>query len=467
MKKRIALLTMALLLVAAPAIAVETMIVPTGVIQWDKSAAFDGYNLVSPNLHNTTYLLDMQGNVVHKWTVASHPSYKTAGHPGLYAELLPNGHLLRGLRFQPKVVPFGGVSGAIQELDWDGKVVWEHVIYGPTANTHHAFERMPNGNTLIVAWQYKTYDEAVAKGRKPDTLPRKGADRQVDGIVYDGFWEDYVVEVDAKGKEVWSWHSWDHIGAGPDQLDINYVLPVDDYYGDSDWLHLNSVRYIPETNQILVMSRNFGEFYLIDKASGKITYRWGNPSAYGKGERPSFLNDGAQILFGPHDATWLGDGKVLLFDNGWQRPAANRSRVMIVDTKTGNMVWEYKPLNLNSFYSAFQGSAQMLPNGNVLVVSTQTGHTFEVTGGEKPRVVWEFINPWTHKGPTPILTDANALDAPGDINIMGNFTHRVFRYAKDYPGLKGRDLSKAQPLFPDAPNWVEIFQKAAALKPAM
>ncbi len=459
MKKLLSALVVTLgILTATPSLAVESMLTPTGVLQWDKTAAFEGYTLLSPNLHPNVYLLDMQGNVVHTW--------KTAGNPGLYAELLPNGHLLRGLRIMPKIVPFGGISGAVQELDWDGNVVWEHKIYSPTNGTHHAYDRMPNGNTLIVAWQYKTYEEAIKKGRKPDTLPKKGSGHKRDGVEYDGFWEDYIVEVDDKGKEVWAWHSWDHIGKGADKLDINYILPIDNYYGDSDWLHINSVRYIKETNQLLIVSRNFGEVFLLDKATGKIVYRWGNPSTHGKGERPGFLNPGSQILFGPHDATWLGDGKVMLFDNGWQRPDITRSRVLELDTKTNKITWEYKALNGNSFYSAYQGSSQKLPNGNVLVTSTHTGHIFELTGDAKPRVVWEFVNPWTHKGPTPVLSEAYALDAPSDINIMGNFVHRAFRYNKDYPGLAGKDLSNKQALYPDAPNWMELYEKAALLKAA-
>lgn len=439
------------------AYAVESLSTPTGLHQWNQSEAFNGYTLVTPNLSNNVYLIDMEGNVVHKW--------ETAGKPGLYAELLPNGNLLRGIRFDPKPVPFGGVSGAVQEIDWDGKVVWEKKIFSPTNVTHHAFDRMPNGNTLIICWGYKTYDEAMAKGRTPGTLPKKG-EGEGDGIAYDGLWEDYIVEVDPTGKEVWAWHSWDHIGKGKDQLDLNYRLPIDNYYGDSDWLHLNSVRYIPETNQLLITSRNFGEVYLIDKATGKMSYRWGNPTTHNADAvKPSFTRDGDQLIFGPHDSTWLGDGKVLLFDNGWQRPEVNRSRALILDTKTNKIEWEYAAKNPNSFYTAYQGSAQKLPNGNVMITSTHTGHIFEVTPDAKPRVVWEYVSPWTHKGPVALLTDDYSLGG-SDINIMGNFVHRAFRYSKDYPGLKGRDLSKKQVLFPGAPDWRKLYEEAQALKAA-
>lgn len=454
--KKYLLILLALLFGNAQAYAVEVMKAPTGVLQWDKEAAYTGYTLISPNMTNMVYLVDMDGAVVHTWT--------TAGRPGMYAELLPNGNLLRAYRLD-SVVAFGGGAGVVQELDWDGNVVWEKEIYSPTEVTHHAYDRMPNGNTLILAWGYKSYDEAIAKGRAEDSIPKKGETANGHGPEYDGLWEDYIVEVDAEGNIVWSWHSWDHVGKGKDKLDINYKLPVKNYFGDSDWLHMDSVRYVPETNQILIVSHNLGEVYLIDKDTGAISYRWGNPAAYGEGENASYMRDGEQQLFGPHDASWLGDGKFMVFDNGWLRPESGRSRVLIVDTRTDEVVWEYAAGNLNSFFTAIQGSAQMLPNGNVLIASSQTGHIFEVTGEEKPRVVWEFISPWTHEGALPMMTDAQSMGWD-DINLMSNFIFRAYRYGADFPGLKGRDLSNKKVLFPDAPDWRNLYQKTEPLQPA-
>ena len=440
--------------------AVETMSTPTGVLRYDKDRAQNGYTLISPMLATSTYLLDMEGNIVHEW--------KTAGRPGLYAELLPNGNLLRGLRYENKV-PFGGMSGCLQEIDWDGNVVWEHKIYDDARLSHHAFDRMPNGNTLIVAWEHKSCEEAEAKGRMPGTLPRPGEDTG-HTPAYDGLWADYIVEVDREGREVWSWHAWDHIGTGKDAFDINYRLPIKNYYGDSDWMHINSVRYNPETDQVLISSRNFSEVFIVnhDKA-GKIVWRFGNPSNHGEGSLPGFCNDGSQIFFGNHDAVWLGNDKVAVFDNGWQRPQANRSRAVVVDIKTGSIDWEYAAKNPNAFYSAYQGSTQHLPNGNVLITSTATGHIFEVTKDKD--VVWEYVSPFVRMGAVrPMLSEADAIADPQgveDINIMFNMVHRAFRYTADYPGLKGKDLSRRTVLFPDAPKWYEVFDKAYLYKSAL
>ncbi len=41
--------------------------VTLGVTDVNASKTFDGYTLIAPNFHTTTYLIDMDGNVVHYW----------------------------------------------------------------------------------------------------------------------------------------------------------------------------------------------------------------------------------------------------------------------------------------------------------------------------------------------------------------------------------------------------------------
>jgi hypothetical protein len=386
----------------------------TGLLKYDAGKAYPGYTVIAPNEDKTTYLVDMEGYIVHSW-----PSEYM---PGQYAMLLENGNLLRGGRLQNSPVKFGGASGIVQEMDWNGKVLWEYKNLTATTVQHHTFCRMPNGNTLVLCWEKKTREEAIAKGRKPETVKE------------DGISPDYVQEVNKDGKVVWEWHAWDHVGTGPNQLDINFILPAKaGVMGGADWTHFNVVEYIPETDQIIMNSRNFGEFYLINHKTGAIEFRWGNPCAYGQGKCPSFVDDGDQQLFGPHSVTKLDNGNFLIFDNGWQRPEGNRSRVVEVDPKSKTVVWQYAPFSGNSFYSAFQGSTQRLPNGNTLVTSSTQGHIFEVTGGARPQVVWEFILPTTPRGVSCFVEG------------MTGTVHRSYRYGLDFPAFKGRDLSQRRP----------------------
>jgi hypothetical protein len=387
----------------------------TGLLKYDTAKAYQGYTLIAPNEDKTTYLVDMEGYIVHTW-----PSQYL---PGQHALLLENGNLLRGGRLPNPPVMHGGASGIVQEIDWNGNVVWEYKNLTPNSVQHHTFCRMPNGNTLVLCWEKKTREEAIAKGRDPNTVKENG------------IWPDYVQEVSREGKVVWEWHVWDHLGTGPDQFNLNFILPPRaGVMAGADWTHFNTVGYIPETDQIILNSRNFSEFYLINHKTGAMEFRWGNPCAYGQGKCPSFDDDGDQQLFGPHNVSKLDNGNFLIFDNGWQRPEGNRSRAVEVDPKSKVIVWQYATRTPNSFYSAFQGSAQRLPNGNTLITSTMSGHIFEVTGGARPQVVWEFVLPTSARGvPTCFVEDTTGS------------VHRAYRYGLDYPAFEGKDLSLRRP----------------------
>jgi hypothetical protein len=417
--------------------AYEAMVGPTGVMKYDKGKSYGGYTLFAPIMNcKITYLIDMEGDVVHKW--------KSEYTPGMYAMLLPNGNLLRGGVLKKPPASIGGVSGIVQEIDWDGKVVWEYKLNTSTEIHHHCFTRMPNGNTLLLAWEAKSIDEAIAKGRDPRTIAISVYGM---GKYHNEFWVDFVREVDKKGKTVWEWHVWDHIGTGPHQFDINYILPekLGSIYTSFDWTHFNTVEYIPELDMVLLNSRNFSEFYLVDHKTGSMVYRWGNPSAYGQGKRPSWYDNGDQKVFGSHSATYIGKDRFMIFDNGSERAEGNRSGVVIVDRKTNEIIWEYQTKSPQSFYSFRQGSCQYLPNGNIHITSTNSGHLFEVT--EDKEVVWDYVS--------PVFGDKlKCVSEDGD---MLNMIHRSYRYGADYPGLKNKDLSKKVPLT-ECPEFYKIYK---------
>jgi outer membrane protein assembly factor BamB len=438
-----------------PAHAYEATVGPTGVLLYDKEKAYNGYTVFSPMINcETTYLIDMEGNIVHTW--------ESQYTPGLHCELLPNGNLLRagaiGQKNESGYVGIGGAGGVIEEIDWNGKVVWEYKLYTPGKEfQHHTFHRMPNGNTLILAWEYKSPEEGIAKGRDPKTLPEKPVMQK--GVPHDGFWVDFVREVNKEGKTVWEWHVWDHIGKGPKKLDINYKLPdpVGQTYPNWDWSHFNSVSYVPQTDQVLLNSRNFAEFYLINHKTGEIDYRWGNPAAYGAGRGPSWYDNGEQKVFGTHCPVYLENGNILLFDNGSERPEGNRSAAVEVNPKTGEIVWQYETKHSASFYSYRQGAVQRLPNGNTLITSTHGGHLFEVTPNKK--VVWDFVNPIFSGQPKCVASEDDAFPLKDHTNAMLNMIHRAYRYGADYPGLKGRDLSKKVPLVEGCPYFFKDHGK--------
>lgn len=435
---------------------------PTGIIKYTKGKTYDGYTLFTPTEENKTiYLMDMNGDVVHTWVLKSDDIESV-----WVGRLLPNGNLLLGSQLKDRPVALGGAYGLLEELDWDGKVVWSYKMSTDKEISHHAFDRMPNGNTLLLGWEKVSRDDIIKAGRNPKTAPVK--QMMAGGQPIDAFWIDFVREIDAKGNTVWEWHALDHLGTGVDQLDINYALPakVGEIYATYDWSHFNTLEYLPKTEQILMNSRNFSESYIVDKKSGKIIWRWGNPTTHGKGEKPSWYNNGSQQIFGSHHATLLDNGNLSIFDNGSESPEGSRSRVIEVDIKTGNIVWEYKANGYNSFFSFRQGAAQRLPNGNTLVTSTQHGHLFEVTPDKE--VVWEFVNPIANGKNIGIFSDqADAMYQPnGEVlsNMFNNMIHRAYRYGADFPGLKGKKLESKGYIVEGYPKFFEVWQKAPTTK---
>lgn len=97
-------------------------------------------------------------------------------------------------------------------------------------------------------------------------------------------------------------------------------------------------------------------------------------------------------ILGPHDATMLESGNILLLDNGRGR---GWSRVIELDPLTRHIVWEYQASTPTDLYTATRGSSQRLGNGNTLITNSTSGQVFEVT--PKGEVVWEFFSPHLNK----------------------------------------------------------------------
>lgn len=434
---------------------------PTGVHRYFKDMCFDGYNLFPVYFSNETHLITNEGEIVHTW--------KSDYHPGLFAHLMPDGTLVRGIRVPDQAILFAGSTGGFERLDWDGNVLQRYIKNDQESGEclSHAFCPMPNGNTLVICLERKSNEEAYARGRIPGTLPEHG--EMFANKIHKGLYLDYLMEIDPQNNVVWEWHLWDHVGDAPDQFNLNYTLPpAHGYFSTVDWVHFNAVDYNPRTDQIVVTCRNFGEFVIIDRKSGKIVHRWGNPCTHLRGKAPSYCDDGDEQLFGPHNAHFLPNDHIQVFDNGCMRPQGNRSRVVEVDPVSGAIIWQYKSLFPYNFCSPFQSSTQRLPNGNVLVCASGPGQVFEVTTGPEPMVVWEFVCPWLMDGSvTSYLDDRHAfIDNDAQINkaFYTNMIHRVYRYGKDYPAFAGKDLSKSRPIDPSIARLWEIEPYKSALE---
>lgn len=143
-----------------------------------------------------------------------------------------------------------------------------------------------------------------------------------------------------------------------------------------DAFHANAVKLMkkdgPEgtwkAGDILVSFRHQDAISVISSETGKILWTFG----------PGTIDH-------QHDPSELDNGNVLVFDNGAHRKF---SRVLEIDPKSNEVVWDYTAPRKKSLFTLGRGLAQKIPNGNVLISSSNQGRAFEVT--PEGEVVWEY-----------------------------------------------------------------------------
>jgi len=434
-----------------------------GTIEYESDLALDGYNMVVPLFGKDAMLVDMCGEVVHTWESADTLRHST------WSYLQPNGDLVRTLRqadVANDVIWTGGGGGIIERRSWDNDLLWSYTLNDSLYRLHHDIHVMENGNVLALAWELKDSAQYMAAGG--DTT-----------LIDDVLWSEMIVELqpNAEGGAdvVWEWHAWDHLVQDFDDTKPNYGVIADNpqkinlnsntSQGQqplADWLHMNSIHYNPVFGQIMVSVPNLNEMWIIDHAGGaegSIIWRWGNPAAYDRGTADD------QKLFFQHDARWayegigLSDpnfGKVTVFNNrvpDAEAPDGYHSEACILepvydfyeneytmDLETGTFL----PLDFDAVYAApnpadlasnITSNYQILPGGHSLIGEGNQGEAIELD--ENNNVVWRYKIPLTSSGinlPQPV--------AQGTVlNPMQNLMFRMERFAPDFSGFAGQDLT--------------------------
>lgn len=64
----------------------------------------------------------------------------------------------------------GGAGGRIQEFTWDGKLIWDYTYVNDKQLPNHDICKLPNGNVLMIVWEKNAAKDAVAAGRRPETV---------------------------------------------------------------------------------------------------------------------------------------------------------------------------------------------------------------------------------------------------------------------------------------------------------
>jgi len=311
-----------------------------GVVALDSARAAPGYSLYTIRPFCQADLVDLRGRVVNSWRA------KPCGR-WAQAELLSDGSLL-------VVGRESKLGRVLLRYAWNGELLWRQRLA-----VHHDAEQTPSGELLTLTMRNREIE--LERGMR-------------------GIRDDLLTRLDANGNVLETRSLFDLFGAGPAPNPIQLVRVR--ARGVTDLFHANSVEWMRieslfgtsplyGPDHVLVSVRHQDLVAIVDWKRSRLLWSWG------RGE-----------LDGPHDATLLADGHVLVFDNGLGR---GWSRVVEVDPATNRIVWQHKADPPASFYTAALGGAQRLPNGNTLIANSHRGESFEVTpAGE---IVWRFLTP--------------------------------------------------------------------------
>ncbi len=428
--------------------------------------ATPGYVYFTPLLSDSTFLINMDGEVVHIW--------KSEFGPSGWVYLKDNGNLARGGK-DPQEFGFrgGGAGGYFQEFSWEGQLIWQYRLSSTESLAHHDVAILPNGNYLAIAWESKTVAESIAAGRDPQQIPD------------DGIWPDWVLElkpIGSNGAEiVWEWHLWDHliqdfdankanygkIPEHPELIDINLVTRSDPNDLRPDFYHTNAIDYNAELDQIVLSLPGLDEILVIDHSTtteeaaghsggrwgkgGDILYRWGNPENYHRGDSTELK------LGGQHDVRWVpkgfpGQGNLTVYNNNvpFTNPGYSAVLELVTPlTESGYLiedgkpygpeapVWLYIASDTLSFYSPFISGAHRMSNGHTLVTEGARGRFFEVD--QEGRVLWEYLTPFAG---TARLPDGSF---PQPVGVHEYAVFRATHIPAHHPAVNGKVLEPLDP----------------------
>ena len=154
----------------------------------------------------------------------------------------------------------------------------------------------------------------------------------------------------------------------------------------------NSAMYLLENGNLLRTCRVGGNFSGGGIAGRIEMHNW-------EGELVWFYNYATPEYHLHHDIEMLPNGNILIFDNGIYRTHdwLTHSKVLEINPKTKEVVWEYADEPWWDFYSPTVSGAQRLPNGNTLITEGTSGRMFQVT--PDGQVVWEYVCPFFNINP--------------------------------------------------------------------
>jgi len=342
---------------------------------YDKASAYDGINFVLSSDAPHAFLMDMEGNLLHEWSIdfkevwperADSTMQRLQQQYWRRARLMSNGDVLAIF-----------ANHGLIRLDKHSNLLWKY-----TGECHHDMFEAKNGN--IYALTHKT---------KKQKIPHIESFPGPDNIIL----EDFIAILSPEGKNL------KDISLVECFLNSEYSRLLENIKQPFDILHTNTIRPIDgklvntypmfKEGHLLVSFRDIHTIAVVDPEQEKITWALTGLWKF------------------QHEPRLLENGNLALFDN---RGNQGKTRIVEINPLTQEVVWVYKGEPAEAFYSKLAGTLERLPNGNTLITESEGGRAFEVTrAGE---MVWEFYNP----------------NRAGENNELIAALYDVIRFDKDY-----------------------------------
>jgi hypothetical protein len=240
-----------------------------------------------------------------------------------------------------------------------------------STRVHHDAMPLAGGGWMLLSNEERTVNVDVLGG---DTLLKGGV----------------AVQVDAAGEILWSWSTLDYLDTErfPGDLSMN----VQGQSGSVDWTHANSIFHDQQSDLVLMSLRHQSQVVAIDRATDDIAWILGQDGDFELIGAPA----GTGWFYSQHQAQLLSGDRVLLYDNGTERPTGeggqySRALLLELDHKAGTaeVMWSYDVDN----YTSFLGGVTELSTGNFLICAggqrsmDASAQLLEVAGGE---AVWSL-----------------------------------------------------------------------------
>lgn len=342
----------------------------TGAVDYDSERAWKGYTFFSRSHRSGAVLIDMEGRVLHDWFVPFRKIWEEPTHTNhpppeshIYwrrVKMFPNGDVM-AIVSTVADTPYGY---GIVRVDKESNVLWAY-----DGHAHHDFDVREDGSVYTLVQRFRH------TRRNP-----LGGFPQFPNLVL----EDYLVKLSPEGEEIERVNLLEAIAESDYRAVLEMYAPGTANPAmserDGDVLHANAVAVVDEAfarhhgfaepGQVLVSFRPLDAIALVDVEEQRIAW----------------MTRG--FWTAQHDPDPMANGHILLFDNRGSGGTGGASRILEYAPSTHDVRWRYRGARERPFQSRVCGAQELLPNGNVLVTSSQEGRLFEVT--REGEIVWDY-----------------------------------------------------------------------------